>query len=152
MSVRLATPEEVVDVRHAVLRAGQPRHTAVFDGDHAPTTRHWVAHTDDVVIGVVTVIAAVMPPPLPAVPEAPRYQLRGMAVLPEWRGHGHGDALLLATHADVALPMWCNARAGVVGFYARHGWRVIGEPFELPAIGPHLRMWWPGRAATAGGT
>jgi hypothetical protein len=35
---------------------------------------------------------------------------------------------------------WCNARAGSFGFYERFGFRRDGEPFELPDIGPHYRM------------
>ena len=72
------------------------------------------------------------------------WQLRGMAVLPELRGTHVGTALLDAVHAAVAAPTWCNARAAVEGFYARHGWLAVGALFELPPIGPHRRMWWPG--------
>ena len=43
IQVRRARPEEVIDLRHAVLRAGLPRETAVFPGDDAPDTVHVVA-------------------------------------------------------------------------------------------------------------
>lgn len=138
IAVRRAAAAEVIDVRHAVLRAGRPRETAIFDGDDAETTAHWVAERDGRVIGVVTLIAAPMPDPAPS--PRPLVQLRGMAVLPEHQGHHVGDALLLATHGRE--PLWCNAREAVVGFYARRGWQAIGPTFVVEPIGPHQRMWW----------
>ena len=39
--VRRATAEEVWPLRHAVLRAGLPFDTAMFDGDLDDTTRHF---------------------------------------------------------------------------------------------------------------
>jgi GNAT superfamily N-acetyltransferase len=142
IDVRSAQADEVIDVRHAVLRQGRPRDTAVFDGDMSPSTRHWVAERSGLVIGVVTVIQSEQPEPCDS--PRPRWQLRGMANLPEYRGQGLGVALLHATHADVGEPMWCNARQGVAGFYAKHGWTAAGEPFDVPLIGPHVRMVWRG--------
>ena len=141
--VRRGTPDEVVDVRHRVLREGRPRETAVFSGDDAPDARHWVAVQSDRVVGVASVMRADMPHP-PAGVDAPRWQLRGMAVLPELRGEGLGAKLLLAAHADVAASMWCNAREAVVPFYVRHGWKTVGTPFDSAGVGPHLEMWWAG--------
>lgn len=143
MTVRRARADEVVDVRHRVLRAGQPRETAIFPGDDHPTTRHWVVEADGAIVGVVSVIVAEMPAPHPVAPP-PALQLRGMAVLAERRGEHLGEALLLATHRDVGAPMWCNARQNVVDFYVRGGWQAIGAPFTIAPIGPHQRMWWPG--------
>jgi GNAT superfamily N-acetyltransferase len=140
--VRRGTPAEVVDVRHRVLREGRPRETAIFAGDDAPDARHWVAVQADRVVGVASVMRKDMPHP--AGEPVPRWQLRGMAVLPELRGEGLGARLLLAAHAEVAEPMWCNAREAVAPFYARHGWRAVGGVFDLPNVGPHLEMWWPG--------
>ena len=140
--VRRGSAAEVVDVRHRVLREGRPRETAIFKGDDAPDTRHWVAVQADRVVGVASVMRADMPHPPGDV--VPRWQLRGMAVRPELRGEGLGAKLLLAAHADVREPMWCNAREAVAPFYARHGWRIVGAPFDIAGIGPHLEMWWPG--------
>lgn len=139
---RSAKPHEVIDVRHAVLREGRPRDTAIFDGDDAGDTRHWVADRSGLVIGVVSVMRRPAPEPCDA--PRPQWQLRGMATLPEYRGQGLGAALLRQTQLDVAEPMWCNARERVVGFYAREGWVATGEPFDIPPIGNHVRMVWRG--------
>lgn len=141
IDIRRASPDDVIDVRHAVLRPGRPRDSAVFDGDTAPTTRHWAAERSGIVVGVVTVVAA----PLPLdMAEPPRWQLRGLAVLPEYRGSGLGSALLRTTHTEVGEPLWCNARKAVVPFYVAHGWRPVGPVFDIPDVGPHQRMVWPG--------
>lgn len=144
IQIRRAQAQELLAVRHAVLRAGRPPQTARFGGDALPDTRHWAAERLGMVIGVVSVMPNPLPEdtPWPLPGPTPRLQLRGMAVLPEYRGSGLGGALLEAVHAEVAAPMWCNARTTAVEFYARHGWRPIGAPFEMAATGPHQRMGW----------
>ncbi len=144
IEVRRGTAEEVVDVRHRVLREGRPRETAVFDGDTSRATRHWVAVQHDRIVGVVSVMQAPLPDGVEHPEPRPSWQLRGMAVLPALQGSGVGRALIGAVHAEVDAPMWCNARENVVSFYARNGWRKVGEPFDIEPIGPHVRMVWSG--------
>lgn len=127
-------------MRHAVLRPGKPRETAVFDGDTRKATRHWVAVQADRTVGVVSVMPSEMPAPHPE--PQPRWQLRGMAVLAELQGSGVGRAMLVAVQTDVNDAMWCNARAHVEGFYAREGWIRQGDVFEIEGVGPHVRMTW----------
>lgn len=66
-----------------------------------------------------------------------------MAVLPEWRGHGIGSALLDAvlTLADEhGMPdTWLNAQLPAIDFYQRAGFTAIGDRF-LDAGIPHRRM------------
>ena len=45
--VRAGTAAEVIDLRHAILRAGLPRDTAVFENDDHPDALHVVATTAD---------------------------------------------------------------------------------------------------------
>jgi predicted GNAT family N-acyltransferase len=137
--VRRGTTDEVLDLRHRVLRQGQPRESARFPGDDAPQTRHWVAIRGDQVVGVVSVMQAPPPEPLDG---APAWQLRGMATEPTLRGQGVGERLLLQAQSEVRQPMWCNAREGVVGFYERYGWKAVGPTFEIAGVGPHRRMIW----------
>lgn len=142
VDIRRGAPSEVIDVRHAVLRQGRPRTTAIFDGDDHAKTRHWIAKHGGEVIGVVSVMPAPFPDETATLPfsHPPGLQLRGMATRPSWRGKGVGVALLKAVEAEVGEALWCNARTSASGFYAAHGWEAAGPPFEIPEVGPHVRM------------
>ena len=66
-----------------------------------------------------------------------------MAVRAPWRGRGVGAALLVhlvalgAARGDARAIL--NAQVQAVPFYARHGFVVVGEPFDEAGI-PHVVM------------
>jgi GNAT superfamily N-acetyltransferase len=107
-------------------------------------------HPDLVAVGVVVddgVVACALAQP-EACPDPVEggspWRLRGMATDPGHRGRGLGAAVLArlldeaaARGADV---VWCNARLPAVGLYRRAGFETLGEPWEEPVIGPHVRM------------
>lgn len=135
------------ELRYRVLR--EPLHLpfadTLFEGDEAPTTRHVLAHASGKPIGCLTLLVPAVPA-LPSNTTTPlRVQLRGMAVLAEYQGEGVGSQLLRYVHR-LAIQhrwlLWCNARANAVPFYSRNGWRVEGDPFDIPVIGPHFKMHW----------
>jgi GNAT superfamily N-acetyltransferase len=137
--IRRAAAQEVVDLRHAVLRAGLTRDSAIFPGDDELTTRHFIAVSDRQVVGTLTLH-------LNHWGGKPAWQLRGMAVTPNLQRSGIGSRLLRAAEEsvrDAGSPthqLWCNARIPAVEFYLNHGWCVVSEPFELPIAGPHVKM------------
>jgi hypothetical protein len=140
-TVRRCEADEVVPLRGEILRPGLPLETARFDGDLHPGARHWrVDDPDDALraLAVVSVLVA-LPPEAPAA-QAPSLQLRGMAAARP--GGGVGAVLLRAVHDQVAAPMWCNARLRAVPFYARLGWTITSDLFDIPGVGPHHRMLW----------
>ena len=139
--IRAISAAETIAVRWPVLRPGFPRETAIFDGDEAPGTLHFGAFDGDNLVGVASLHVA----PFPAQPEvSPTFQLRGMATLAEVRGAGFGKALLDACVAAAqekgAALFWCNARTSAADFYAKNAWRIVGDEFDIPTVGPHLRM------------
>lgn len=137
--LRIVDADAVIDLRHRVLRDGLPRDTAIFEGDGEVGTVHLGAFDDwGVMIGCVTILHRMWN-------GAPAWQLRGMAVDPQWQGRGIGKALLVELERLVLCDshstlMWCNARKPAVGFYERHGWRLASPEFEIPTAGPHHRM------------
>jgi GNAT superfamily N-acetyltransferase len=142
IDVRFARPEEVLDLRHAILRHGLPRETAIFPGDDDPDTRHFAARVDGpggAIVGCVTLH-------LNDWKGEPAYQLRGMAVDPSLQRRGVGRVLLEAVEAFVRSPasptrlLWCNARTPAVPFYGTHGWQVVSDVFDIPSAGPHVKM------------
>ncbi|MDZ4199829.1 MAG: GNAT family N-acetyltransferase, partial [Kiritimatiellia bacterium] len=61
------------------------------------------------------------------------------------RGHGMGSALMRFMEQDLrregeSRPLWCNARLGAIPFYERLGWRRESDVFDIPGVGPHVRM------------
>lgn len=73
----------------------------------------------------------------------PSGQIGRMAVLPVWRGHGVGTALLreavaLATALNLPTP-FVHAQTSAIAFYHRHGFRANGLEFWEAGI-PHRLM------------
>lgn len=132
-----ATAQEILDLRHRMLRQGMPLSAAMFDLDDDAHTLHAAARVEGQVIGCATYIVR----PLE---EMPARQLRGMAVATEWQKAGVGRGLLLWLESELSRQsvqlLWCNARRPAVPFYERLGWRTISEQFEIPTAGPHFRM------------
>jgi predicted GNAT family N-acyltransferase len=128
----------VLPLRSAVLRDGGP---AGLPGDDDPATVHLAARAPG---GRVVGVVRLAPAPCPWQPAEAPWQLRGMATDPEVRGAGAGRALLTAGLAAVAARggdlVWCNARVPAAGFYERHGFRVVTDPFDVDPIGPHVGM------------
>ncbi|HEV7302121.1 MAG TPA: GNAT family N-acetyltransferase [Tepidisphaeraceae bacterium] len=136
-TVRTATADEIIDLRHRMLRQGLPREAAKFEIDANPHTLHAAALASDVVVGCATFT------PCPLDTE-PAWQLRGMAVDGAWQNAGLGRAVLAFMEGQLrdrsVTLLWCNARTPAVPFYQRQGWRVISDEFHIPTAGPHFRM------------
>ena len=138
ITLRRAALEELIDLRHAVLRAGLPRGEAIFPGDGAGTTLHYGAFRDGEVLCCATLHASEWE-------GEPALQLRGMATSPGARRSGLGRRVMEFIEEDVRaaggpLLWWCNARVPAVEFYKAMAWSVASEEFVIPTAGPHVRM------------
>ncbi|MBL7471687.1 GNAT family N-acetyltransferase [Robertkochia sediminum] len=138
--LRLVDKSTVLEVRHPVLRSGRPPESAVFNGDELATTFHLGAYYESRLVGVATLMLTGRP----GKQEDGVYQLRGMAIIDEYRGKGVGGALLNKAENEVVARggdlIWMNAREKAVGFYKRAEYRTIGPLFDIPKIGPHFYM------------
>jgi GNAT superfamily N-acetyltransferase len=127
-------------LRHELLRPGRPAAVLVFPGDDDPDSLHLGAFEEERLVGIATVIRE--PPPGEGDDRA--WRVRGMATLPEVRGRGYGGLLLerclehAVNHGGRVL--WCNARAGAVGFYRRYAFTARGDAFDIPDLGTHYLM------------
>lgn len=63
----------------------------------------------------------------------PQHTIGRMAVLPAWRGHGVGDALLqrlIALAIDMNWPeVSLHAQLSAIGFYQKHGFSAYGPEY-----------------------
>lgn len=138
--IRRAALDEILALRHAELRAGLPLESAHFDGDEDPRTLHFGAFL--AATGEAVGCATLVPRPWE---KTPGWQLRGMATRADLARGGVGSALLrfaLETLRAERGPVlvWCNARVPAVPFYARQGWEVVSDVFDIPTAGPHHVM------------
>lgn len=137
IEVREVPVQEIIDLRHTILRNGLARELAHFDGDNEPSTHHVAAFVGDQIVGCGTVLRR---------PFRGRdgWQVRGMAVATEMQGKGVGHRLLEAlvdiVRQNGGTLMWCNSRTGAVRFYQKHGWKVHGSEFLVDHAGPHYVM------------
>lgn len=140
--IRRISAAETQPLRHQVLRPHQSLADTVYAGDDHALSWHGGCFIDGQLMGVASIY-----------PEAPAdrdlghahvWRLRGMAMASEIRGQGQGAGLLDAAvhHArdHGGEMLWCHARTPATGFYQRQGWVGMGEPYEVPGIGPHLFM------------
>ncbi|MFM8999890.1 MAG: GNAT family N-acetyltransferase [Actinomycetota bacterium] len=134
VEIRPIVAEATRGLRHEVLRPHEAPATIVYDHEEDPATLHLGAFAGDVLVGTGTIH-----------PDgAGVFRIRGMAVRDGRRGGGIGAAILdgLVVHArsrDAAL-IWCNARIPARAFYARAGFAAVGEEWDDPQLGPHVRM------------
>ncbi len=138
VACRRATIEEILPLRHRILRDGLPLEAARFEGDDASGTRHYAARHGDTIVTCLTLMPS-------SWDGHPAWQLRGMATDSHEQGRGVGKALLQyavddATGDEPGRILWCNARTPAIGFYERLGWQVVSEPFDVPTAGPHVKM------------
>ena len=136
-SVRL---EDVIKIRHQILRSGQPRSSCYYPEDSYKKTIHYAAFINKQIIGC----ASVYKESHPDFSLRQSWRIRGMAVKERLQGQNIGTQLL-ETCINHAVKMkgdviWCNARDNTVKFYKRSGFKVIGDEFELPNIGPHFLL------------
>ncbi len=132
--------EDVIAIRHQVLRQEQPRSSCYYPEDTYKQTVHFAAKINNQIIGS----ASLYKESHPDFVLKQSWRIRGMAVLEAFQGHNIGTQLLetCINHAikNKAEVIWCNARIDAVTFYKNSGFKIIGEEFELANIGPHFLM------------
>jgi GNAT superfamily N-acetyltransferase len=137
IEIKKITAFETIIVRHPVLRPGRPIESCHFDGDDMPTTSHFGLFLENQLAGVISVFKIQNK----LFSEENQYQIRGMAVLSEFQKKGFGEALLEYCENEIRLKsgnlIWFNARETAIGFYEKSGYEILGDPFEIPDVGPH---------------
>jgi GNAT superfamily N-acetyltransferase len=133
--------QEVLPLRHRILRPHQTIQDCTFPQDQWPTTFHVGAVSNGQVVSVATFheeAFAKFPAKLP-------FRLRGMATETSFQGKGVGRKVLEFGIAELKKRscdlLWCNAREIAFPFYERMGMKYEGPMFDIPNIGPHKVMY-----------
>lgn len=141
-TVSLIPASATYSVRNIVLRPGRPESECYFPGDNLKDTFHLGVFKNEKLIGV----ASFMKNSNPFFDQSAQYQLRGMAVLPEFKGKGLGSLLLkegetIITRDNRDPFLWFNARVTAIEFYKKHGYECIGKKFEVVGVCEHIVMY-----------
>lgn len=140
--IRIISTEDTFKVRNEVLRPGRPISECFFTGDNSEGTFHLGIFNDNKIIGV----ASFMKNSNPFFDLKNQYQLRGMAVLSQYKGQGVGTLLLKEGELKIKIKnsepfLWFNARVTAIDFYKKHEYQTIGKKFEVPGVCEHIVMY-----------
>ena len=143
--VREAALDEIIQLRHDLLRPGMPLVASRQPQDILPDTWHLAAVADGVVVACVSVSRGDFD-------GQPEWRLRGMATAPDWQGRGCGAQLIREVCRRVVERggdvLWCNARTSALGFYRKCGFEPVGPEFIGNLGIPHFVAVW--RASYSG--
>jgi GNAT superfamily N-acetyltransferase len=139
--IKEISAQEAIIVRHPVLRKEKPIETCIFDGDNLETTHHFGLFKNSNLTGIISLFAKSNP----IFAEIFQVQIRGMAILESHQKKGFGERLIIHCEEYCILNqfdlIWFNARTAAVGFYKKLGYKIKGNPFEIPNVGEHYLMY-----------
>ena len=133
--------EKIRPLRHSELRKGQDFSTTSYLKDYEEGTFHMACIVDDEIVTCATFYAEKSM----KVQSNNAYRLRGMATDSQFQRKGYASDLMEESFKELKKRdcdmLWCNARLGAVNFYKSVGFKIIGELFDIEAIGPHYYLY-----------
>lgn len=140
MTIQQVALQQVIPIRHQVLRKNKPIETCYFNKDNEKDTYHLGVFLASKPIGICTLVHN----PKKIESNNYSYQLRGMAIVEDHQGKGVGRKLLqhlpqFCFQKNISS-IWCNARIKAVPFYQKHNFSSTGIPFDMAGVGMHQLM------------
>jgi len=133
-------PEDVVVMRHKVLKMGQPLETCYFEGDLDEGTKHFGAFLNNELVGAVTMMLK----KTDTYKVHPVYRLTGLSIEQEHQHKHIGKRLLHFAEENISrkrtVMIWCFARDYAVPFYKKSGYQLNVQEVVIPHIGSHRIM------------
>jgi len=133
--------EKIRPLRHSELRKGQDYSTTSYLKDYEDGTFHMACIVDVKIVTCATFYAEKSK----KVKSNNAYRLRGMATDSQFQRKGYARNLMIESFKELKKRdcdmLWCNARLVAVNFYKSVGFKIIGELFDIEAIGPHYYMY-----------
>ena len=133
--------KQTYELRHPLLRKGQPYDSCQLENDNHPQSIHLGAYSSSQLVGILSA----MPNCCPDYNDQTAFQLRAMAVHPEFQRRKIASQLIqnivrrLKEDSKVEN-IWLNARVNANALYLNNGFQAIGSPFEIKPIGVHQRF------------
>jgi GNAT superfamily N-acetyltransferase len=133
--------KQTYELRHPLLRKGQPYDSCQLENDNHPQSIHLGAYSSSQLVGILSA----MPNCCPDYNDQIAFQLRAMAVHPEFQRRKIASQLIqnivrrLKGDSKVEN-IWLNARVNANPLYLNNGFQAIGTPFEIKPIGVHQRF------------
>jgi GNAT superfamily N-acetyltransferase len=133
--------KQTYELRHPLLRKGQPYDSCQLENDNHPQSIHLGAYSSSQLVGILSA----MPNCCPDYNDQIAFQLRAMAVHPEFQRRKIASQLIqnivrrLKGDSKVEN-IWLNARVNANALYLNNGFQAIGTPFEIKPIGVHQRF------------
>ena len=141
MDVKKVSAKDIRPLRNLVLRPNLPIETTFYDLDDDEKTFHLASIIDNNIISIGTFY----PENDIKLKTKNGYRLRGMATHPDFRRKSAATKLMEESFVFLKQKecdiLWCNARLIAVEFYKSLGFKIIGEIFDIPSIGPHYKMY-----------
>ena len=133
--------ESIRPLRHSELRKGQDFSTTSYLKDYEEGTFHMACIVDEGIVSCATFYAQTSM----KVKSDNAYRLRGMATDSNLQRQCYARNLMIESFKELKKRdcdmVWCNARLVAVNFYKSVGFKIIGELFDIEAIGPHYYMY-----------
>lgn len=133
--------KQTYELRHPLLRKGQPYDSCQLENDNHPQSIHLGAYGSSQLVGILSA----MPNCCPDYNDQIAFQLRAIAVHPEFQRRKIASQLIqnivrrLKEDSKVEN-IWLNARVNANALYLNNGFQAIGTPFEIKPIGVHQRF------------
>ena len=141
LKINKVKAEEIRSLRHSELRKGQDYSTTSYLKDYEDGTFHMACIVEDKIVTCATFYAEKSM----KVKSNNAYRLRGMATDSNFQRKGYARNLMVESFKELEKRdcdmVWCNARLVAVNFYKSVGFKIIGELFDIEAIGPHYYMY-----------
>ena len=142
MTLKELPTADIRKLRHEVLWPHKSSFKdCVIEPDMIETTFHMGAIENDIVVGTSTFLVDINN----KFDTQSQYRLRAMATSPKVRGQKVGRQIIEASIEKLKKMniefLWCDARLAATGFYERLGFKMKGEIYNVPNIGPHKLMY-----------
>ena len=141
VKIKKITAKQTYELRHPLLRKGQPINTCHLPLDNDSNSIHLGAYFETQLVGVLSAFNK----SCPGYESKNGIQLRAMAVLPLFQGKGIATQLIQKAFLSVRKTLtihhvWLNARIVANDLYLKNNFKSIGDVFEIDTIGLHQRF------------